>query len=306
MRVHHLDCGETSPRWSRTAGGTDEPSGFANHCLLVETANSLVLVDTGLGMRDVLVPTARLSGVYRALMRPRLRTDSTAVRQVRRLGFDPRDVQHIILSHLDCDRAGGLDDFPEATVHLRSAEVDAALARRSWIDRMRYRPQQWASLPRWRTYATDGEHFMGCQSVRQLEGLPPEILLVPLTGHTSGHAGVAIRTRTSWLLYAGDAYVHHGEMDQAPSCPRGARWLQWLMEKHPQARIKSRDRLRALARVTSDVTVFCAHDRLELDSFRVPLAMPPADASPRRRRRASVKCPGESRDEQRFEADRRA
>jgi glyoxylase-like metal-dependent hydrolase (beta-lactamase superfamily II) len=36
--------------------------------------------------------------------------------QVQRLGFDPRDVRHIVLTHLDFDHAGGLDDFPHATV----------------------------------------------------------------------------------------------------------------------------------------------------------------------------------------------
>ena len=33
---------------------------------------------------------------------------------------------------------------------------------------------------------------MGFDGVRQLEGLPPEILMVPMPGHTWGHAGVAV------------------------------------------------------------------------------------------------------------------
>src|SRR3954466_4163679 len=98
---------------------------LACHCLLVETASSLVLVDTGLGLRDVANPRSRLSGFFLALVKPDFREEMTAVRQVARLGHDPRDVRHIVLSHLDFDHAGGLDDFPHATVHLLARERDA-------------------------------------------------------------------------------------------------------------------------------------------------------------------------------------
>jgi glyoxylase-like metal-dependent hydrolase (beta-lactamase superfamily II) len=59
------------------------------------------------------------------------------------LGFSPRDVRHIVLTHLDFDHAGGLDDFPWAMVHLLRRERDHALKQRTWLDRQRFRPQQW-------------------------------------------------------------------------------------------------------------------------------------------------------------------
>lgn len=43
-----------------------------------------------------------------------------------------RDVRHIVLTHLDFDHAGGLDDFPEATVHMLQIERDVAVAQRSY------------------------------------------------------------------------------------------------------------------------------------------------------------------------------
>ena len=121
-------------------------------------------------------------------------------------------MHHILLTHLDFDHAGGLDDFPQATVHLLAAEVEAATARPTVLDRMRYRPQQWSSLDRWIAYEPGGESWLGFDCVRELDGLPPDILLVPLIGHTFGHAGVAVRRDRDWLLLAGDAYFFHAEL----------------------------------------------------------------------------------------------
>ena len=60
--------------------------------------------------------------------------------------------------------------------------------------------------------------------MRGLHGLPPEILLIPLAGHTWGHTGVAIAQAGGWLLYAGDAYFYRGEVGaEAYACPPGMR-----------------------------------------------------------------------------------
>ena len=53
-------------------------------------------------------------------------------------------MRHIVLTHLDFDHAGGLDDFPDAHVHLLGAERDDALRSSTWLDRQRFRPQQWS------------------------------------------------------------------------------------------------------------------------------------------------------------------
>lgn len=236
------------------------------HCLLVESPRGLVLVDTGFGLRDVADPRSRLSRFFLAELAPDFREEMTAVRQVRALGLDPHDVRHIVLTHLDFDHAGGLDDFPNATVHLLEAEREDAFARRSWLDKQRYRPAQWGSSSRWRTYAPGGEAWFGFDCVRDLEGLPPEILLVPLKGHTLGHAGVAIRTDRGWLLHAGDAYFYHAEMDpQRPRCTPGLRLYQRMMDKDRIARLWNQERLRHLRRAHDDVEVFCAHDARELE-----------------------------------------
>jgi glyoxylase-like metal-dependent hydrolase (beta-lactamase superfamily II) len=276
MRIHHLNCISSCPLGGALVdGGTVGLRGrLACHCLLIETGSGLVLVDTGFGLGDVAHPRRRLGWLFRLLLRPELRAEMTAVRQLQRLGFRARDVRHIVLTHLDFDHAGGLDDFPGASVHMLAQERDAALARASALDRMRYRPQQWASTqPRWHVYRSgEGEPWFGFDCVRQLDGLPPEILLVPLVGHTLGHAGVAVRPDNpvggrEWLLHAGDAYFHHGEMRlRRPRCTPGLRFYQWMMEQKRGARLWNQGRLRDLRRRHGgEVLLFSAHDPCEFE-----------------------------------------
>jgi glyoxylase-like metal-dependent hydrolase (beta-lactamase superfamily II) len=51
----------------------------------------------------------------------------TAYMQIKELGFNPQDVRHILVTHLDLDHAGGLSDFPEAKVHIFAPEFEAAM-----------------------------------------------------------------------------------------------------------------------------------------------------------------------------------
>ena len=56
MRVHHLNCGTLCPHGRRLLageGGLLEPATVVCHCLLIETDDGLVLVDTGFGVEDL-------------------------------------------------------------------------------------------------------------------------------------------------------------------------------------------------------------------------------------------------------------
>jgi glyoxylase-like metal-dependent hydrolase (beta-lactamase superfamily II) len=237
-----------------------------------------VLIDTGFGLKDIAYRKDRLSRFFLTLLRPEFCEGMTAVRQVQRLGFDPVDVRHIILTHLDFDHAGGLDDFPHARVHMLQVERDDATAQRTWLDRQRFRPRQWSTRANWRVYEQGkGEPWFGFDSVRELDGVPPDILMIPLKGHTLGHTGVAVADQ--WLLQAGDAYFFHKEMDlNQPWCTPGLRFYQWMMEKNRQARLHNQERLRCLRREQdSRVTVFCRHDLVEFERFSGRSAEVPAE-----------------------------
>jgi len=272
MRIHHLNCGTDCPFGGAVFDGRSKgPLGhLVCHCLLIETDNSgLVLVDTGYGLKDVRDPFPRLSRPFAAMLNIRLREQETAIRQIEALGYSARDVRHILITHLDFDHAGGLEDFPEARVHLMGAELEAFHNRRhGFTGKNRYRPMQVDEVREWRTYDPQGEPWFGFQAVRQMEGLPPEILLIPLKGHTWGHAGVAVDTGSGWLMHAGDAYFYRGEV-RSPErrCTPGLRAYQTMMEVDRASRLQNQQRLRELSiDPTAGVKMVCAHDVVELEA----------------------------------------
>src|SRR3954470_8347889 len=130
MRTHHLNCISACPLGGALMDGHSYSlrGRLACHCILLELDDTLVLIDTGYGLRDIASPATRLSKFFLSLMSPDFRTEMTAIRQIERLGFRAADVQHIVLTHLDFDHAGGLDDFPHATVHMMAAEREAAFS----------------------------------------------------------------------------------------------------------------------------------------------------------------------------------
>jgi glyoxylase-like metal-dependent hydrolase (beta-lactamase superfamily II) len=275
MRIHHLNCGTMCPiagsllYYPRDADQARRR--LVCQCLLLETdSDGLVLVDTGFGVRDVRHPESRIDRMFRTFNGIRLRERETALRQIERLGFKCSDVRHIVLTHLDFDHAGGIEDFPDARVHLLDAELRCSREdRRGFIASRRYSVSQWDHDVRWRTYTPVGERWYGFDAVRKLDGLTPEILLVPLIGHTLGHCGVAVDTGHGWLLHAGDSYFFYGEMDpEHPHCTLGLRFYQWLMQTDAEARLGNQQRLRELARDhAADVELLCSHDASDYLKF---------------------------------------
>lgn len=278
MRIHHLNCGTDCPVGGALFDGRSKgPLGrIVCHCLLIETdSHGLVLVDTGYGLRDVAHPhrpERRIPLAWRAMLNIRLHERDTAIRQVESLGYRAEDVRHIVATHLDFDHAGGLEDFPAATVHVMAREYDDAIGpKRGFVARNRWRPPQIDDVARWRRYGAAGERWFGFDAVRDIDGLPPEVLLVPLPGHTWGHAGVAIRHDDGrWLLHAGDAYFYRGEMRSATRhCTPGLRAYQRLMEANRRDRLTNQERLRRLSlEHRGEIDVTCTHDPVELEALQ--------------------------------------
>lgn len=266
MRIHHLDCGTMCPLAGGLMGG---PTLLGRglmvcHCLLLETArDGLILVDTGFSTADCADP-ARLPGPFKAITGARLERRQTAIEQIRALGLDPADVRHVVVTHMDLDHAGGLPDFPNATVHLHRRELDAARARTTLKERNRYIPCQFEHHTRWNPVSEQGDTWLGLPAVQRLDGLDADVGLVPLHGHTRGHSGVVVRTAKGWILHAGDAYFHHMELVEPRDAPLGLRLFQSAMQMDAPQRHASQASLRRLHREHPEVRILSAHDPREL------------------------------------------
>lgn len=204
MPILILDCATMSPwfpRWH--IGGT---------CLLIGTNQGPILVDTGLGLHDYADPSPNVRffkrdfGVHND-------PENTAIRQLSRLGYSPKDIQHIVLTHMHFDHAGGLPDFPHAHVHVHQRELKAIQHPRTWID-LAYDQKDIKHNPTWVLYEKPDAEWFGFEAIR----LPftPEMYLLPLFGHTAGHCGVAIQDSDGWLFHCADALPTNAQFDLTP------------------------------------------------------------------------------------------
>jgi len=248
-------------------GGIFERATLCCHVLLIESEDGLILVDTGFGAADVADPKGRLGRIFVGIAQPKLRPEGTAKAQVEALGFRAEEVRHIVLTHGDLDHGGGLSDFPNAKVHLHVAEHEA-IQDPIGPEKVRYRPIRLHEGVDWVPHAVDGERWKGFEAVRPIES-KEEVLLLPLPGHSRGHAAVAVRADNGWLLHAGDAYFHGGQMQDPPFMPPGLGLFQKAVDADRPARIANQERLRQLALThRGEVRVFCAHDPAELAALQ--------------------------------------
>jgi glyoxylase-like metal-dependent hydrolase (beta-lactamase superfamily II) len=252
--IHHLNCASLHPYIPAI-------DSIVN-CLLLESDDGYLLVDTGFGRQDYLNPSP-LVRTFIALLRTPCDMEETALRQVEGFGIDPKDVRHILLTHMHLDHAGGLPDFPWAQVHVHRREYEMGM-RRSLPLGPFYRPEHWAHNPNWALYDNASTDWYGFEAIEVLPGIKPRILFLPLPGHSPGHCGVAIELDHGWLLHCGDATYPFYRMED-PRQPYGEppTWLvHWLLGPHTP-------KLKALhARWGDEIHLICGHDPVSLEDHK--------------------------------------
>ncbi len=251
MRIHRLNCGSFTPPGFTRAVPT--------YCLLVETNEGLVLVDSGLGVRDCTHPTWRIR-LYARTLGAAMEMEETARRQIVRLGYRHEDVTHIVLTHMHLDHTGGLPDFPQARVHVSTAEYAAMHHPRGLWARASVETAHFAHAPRWVQH-TLHERWHGFEAAPILAGLTPNVVMVSLPGHTPGHCGVAVEVTGGWLLHGGDAIIPlHPAADLHPAAEHA-----YPLSRLPAAFVSRFvgphiPRLRALVREDPTIHAFGSHD----------------------------------------------
>ena len=195
MTIHYLNCFTSHARvpahWHTGA-----------LCLLIETNQGLVLVDTGLGQDDY-NNRSNIIRLFQVLTIVPLNPTEAAIHQVKRLGYAPADVKHIVLTHMHFDHCGGLPDFPRAKVHVHQREHRAFTGFPRRLIELAYVRSHIAHQPEFTIYKNCDDTWFDMPAIR----LPfePQMFLVPLFGHTRGHCGVAVQTASGWLFHVGDA-----------------------------------------------------------------------------------------------------
>jgi glyoxylase-like metal-dependent hydrolase (beta-lactamase superfamily II) len=248
IRVHHINCGTLLVPGYPTV---------VCHCLLLEHAGGLTLVDSGIGLADVRDPAGRLGQPLIDLAGFQFHEVDTAVRRIADLGLNPGNVNHIVLTHGDPDHAGGLADFPQAQVHVSTEEL-AQIQSGHW----RYVPKQLEHQPHWNSLGPSSGRCFGFEARTVWTEGDSEVLLIPLPGHTLGHCGVAIRQGDRWMLHAGDAYYLRAELttDDHPVSVLAAQRAD-----NDELRRRSLAQLRRLARDHAEaIEIMGYHDLGEL------------------------------------------
>ncbi len=223
LRIHALEAGfqrldggamfgvVPKPLWERRIA-PDERNRIplALRCLLVETHDALVLVDTGVGNKE--------NKKFRDIYGIENQGDPTRLEDaIRAAGHTPDDVDVVINTHLHFDHAGGntLRDedgqvrpaFPHARYMVQRGELEFAKLpneriRASYMGH-NYEPVEEAG--QWELVAGEAE-------------IVPGVTVIPTPGHTPHHQSVLVQSRGSTACFLADLIPTTAHVD-----------LPWIM-----------------------------------------------------------------------------
>jgi len=259
-KVIHLNCATLNPLFGK----------IICHCLLLDTDQGLVLVDTGLGKKDIELPKLRLDFLFRKFANPILDANETAYYQVQQIGYKVEDVKFIILTHLHPDHIGGIDDFPNATLITSKTEYDNAFNSRK--ARLAYNLKQISGNYKWLKIEFDKMQWNNFDAAEIFKD-NADIRLIDLKGHTNGHCGVVINYSEKILFHCGDAYfdrnsIKHGT--KRTSVP--FKFFQSIVTANKKDRVNTEWKIRNLYSTSNnEIDFFCSHDKSEFEIMKSKL-----------------------------------
>lgn len=153
--------------------------------------------------------------------------------QLAALGLRPRDLDRVLLSHLDCDHANGLRSVAEAKALLVSPEELRFAENGSWMNRIRYAPQWWRGT-KLRPFVWNGTEGLAGRSYDVFgDG---SLVLVNIPGHSPGLCALRVTgTDGRFVLLAADGGyarrsweegVLSGIADDRPAQKASLAWLR--------------------------------------------------------------------------------
>jgi glyoxylase-like metal-dependent hydrolase (beta-lactamase superfamily II) len=255
IRIHAVEAGiqrldggamfgvVPKPLWERRIPADERNRiPLALRCLLIEAPDRLVLVDTGIGNKE----DEKFRDIY-GVENP---GEPTRLEEgIRAAGFEPADVETVLLTHLHFDHAGGAtvrrDDgevvpaFPGARHVVQRAELEFANRRNERIQAS-YLPRNFEAV----TAAGLWELVEGEASVAS------GVRVIPTPGHTPHHQSVLIESAGETACFLADV------------CPTTAHVpLPWIMgyDLEPLVTLESKRKLWTRAREEDWLLIF-EHD----------------------------------------------
>ncbi len=166
---------------------------WAMRCLLIEDADKLILIDTGLGDKQ----DEKFFSFYD------LHGDATLLNSIKKAGFEPNDVTDVILTHLHFDHVGGAVQY-DKNRNLRPTFPNATY----WSNAAHW---EWATNPNPREKASFlKENILPIQESGQLKFIDkdsspfPNIDFIHVDGHTEQMMLPLITHGTQKIIYAAD------------------------------------------------------------------------------------------------------
>lgn len=173
------------------------------YAFLIEHPEGLLLVDTGETARVTepgYFPAWHL--YFRFGVREQVEPDEEIGPQLERLGFPPKEVSRVVMTHLHTDHAGGLHHFPNSEILASPAEITTAAG---LLGRARgYLNHRFPDWLRLQPLELDQEPFGPFPTSKRLTKAG-DVIALPAAGHTPGQIAIAILDRGTTILLAGDS-----------------------------------------------------------------------------------------------------
>lgn len=207
LRLYVLDCGSIDVLdISMFQPGVDvgQQRHLTDSCYLIVHPKGVMIWDTGLP--DAL---AKEPGGKIAKDNFVLRVNKTLLSQLYDIGYPPKTVRLMGLSHLHGDHVGNANLFPGATVLIQVPEYGAAFSKNPQA--YGYNPADYASLHRNPIKILHGDYDVFGDGTVVIKSTP---------GHTPGHQSLFLKlARTGNILLSGDMvhYMDNWDNKRVPS-----------------------------------------------------------------------------------------
>lgn len=236
---------------------------FPSKAWLIEVGDFKWLWDTGYSNHFKQHTQSGIFKLYQKITPVHLPPQGSLKIQLKNLGIEPHQIQHIILSHFHGDHIAGLLDFPDSQFicaqegwgkvkklrgfrALKQGFVPQLIPQ-NFEDRVHFLEQfEQCTLP---------EELSPFKQAYILPNSQQQIFLLELPGHAVGHIGAFIKTGQGWTLLASDAawstanYKHL----KKPSP------LAYLIMDNAKAYNQTLQKLRQLS-LNPNVTIYLSHE----------------------------------------------